>query len=603
MSSFSTNGREKITIWEDGHTQVYNTPTKGKAAIAEIWAPSPDDFNSYVYLDSRVPHPLVRGTSSQRKAFFTSFFGLNRIDAERKVFSAELQELLKTKQAYVELGKTLKNLTSDLMTPEQVGEMRDRYAKIKAKVTRLQELSVRAQEVKSIYDLGTYVYENVKAQGLDMPELSASTFSELAEKAAADLQEAKRELDRAQEWDQYIQDRREYVSALASLPLDEGDDPQAYIRGHRNYKKYHDQAISIKLELERLVEVDKPRPQDKPESDYEELVAERANLRAQLEHSHKFGSGKCHVCGQSVAVKDPRKLERRLDTITKALEDHARYQRYQSAKVKYLEYRTKSQELKEQLDKYNRACAKFKTHFQAFEGLRSLVEPERPGGEFIKLKVAKLRLDEAQKQARLYEFLTPHLESILAFNELTDSDLRLRKFDTSRLVSLQELQANRRAKLELHASVRAKAKEIQARMQEMEVELANEEPLRLLIKGYSDKAMKKMAIEAICSRLVGLLNHHGQPYLPGFVFEFQWNTQLAILAHRPNGDVSDVRKLSGAESLLFTLVLVMALSAFVPSRKKVSTLILDEPSASFSAETTRIFMKCCQTLTGSFPRS
>jgi len=79
-----------------------------------------------------------------------------------------------------------------------------------------------------------------------------------------------------------------------------------------------------------------------------------------------------------------------------------------------------------------------------------------------------------------------------------------------------------------------------------------------------------------------------------------WGAQIKILVHRPEG-VSDVRKLSGAESILFTLILVMSQLMFVPKSRRLSLLVLDEPTASFSEGTIELFRKLLPHLTQIIP--
>ena len=59
---------------------------------------------------------------------------------------------------------------------------------------------------------------------------------------------------------------------------------------------------------------------------------------------------------------------------------------------------------------------------------------------------------------------------------------------------------------------------------------------------------------------------------------------------------SDVRKLSGAESRLFTLILILALLSFVPSNKRPNLLLLDEPDSAMSNETAEAFYKIIKVL-------
>lgn len=107
--------------------------------------------------------------------------------------------------------------------------------------------------------------------------------------------------------------------------------------------------------------------------------------------------------------------------------------------------------------------------------------------------------------------------------------------------------------------------------------------------------MKKAMVQQISVKLCELLNYYAslvfeQPY----TFSLVWDSQIQLICERRVGKqslVSDVRKLSGAESKLFTVILVLSLLSFIPMEKRPSLMLLDEPTANMSAETTQAFMK------------
>jgi hypothetical protein len=88
----STRGKtEKIDVFEDGVDQKIRTIPQGKEFLSRAWPLTTTEYTTFVHLDARIPHPLVMGTSAARKEFFTSFFGLDRLDAERKLYEGDGQ--------------------------------------------------------------------------------------------------------------------------------------------------------------------------------------------------------------------------------------------------------------------------------------------------------------------------------------------------------------------------------------------------------------------------------------------------------------------------------------------------------------------------------
>jgi len=134
----------------------------------------------------------------------------------------------------------------------------------------------------------------------------------------------------------------------------------------------------------------------------------------------------------------------------------------------------------------------------------------------------------------------------------------------------------------------------------MKEELKEEEALRLLVEAYSDKNIKRDAVKAVSSRLMAEVNKYAKSIFPeDFDFEFKWeSSKVQLLVNRRYREgkktkvvTSDVRKLSGAESKLYTFVLVLAHLTFVPARKRSNVLILDEPDSNMSGETTESFKR------------
>jgi DNA repair exonuclease SbcCD ATPase subunit len=169
-----------------------------------------------------------------------------------------------------------------------------------------------------------------------------------------------------------------------------------------------------------------------------------------------------------------------------------------------------------------------------------------------------------------------------------------------RINEVHEKVSKLRARLEVNASVVGSLKKHKARLDEMKAELAEEEALKLLVEAYADKNMKRTAVKAISKRLMMGVNKYAKLIFPeDYEFDFIWDSsklQLMVYRKYQQGKKmkvlpSDVRKLSGAESKLFTFILVLALLAFVPAHKRSNVLILDEPTANFGAETTESFKK------------
>src|SRR5271165_5788878 len=60
----SMKGRsEKVNISVDGTPKEFRTPTIAKNYLKKAWPITQEEYNTYVHLDSRMPHPLVMGNT------------------------------------------------------------------------------------------------------------------------------------------------------------------------------------------------------------------------------------------------------------------------------------------------------------------------------------------------------------------------------------------------------------------------------------------------------------------------------------------------------------------------------------------------------------
>jgi hypothetical protein len=103
----------------------------------------------------------------------------------------------------------------------------------------------------------------------------------------------------------------------------------------------------------------------------------------------------------------------------------------------------------------------------------------------------------------------------------------------------------------------------------------------VLRKAFGPRGIRKQRVAEIGSALETTLNKYAEQ-----VFDFKisfeliiTDTKFQILAKR-NNKVSDVRRLSGAESRYFTLLLMITLLKYTPQSLRLDTVFLDEAEAS-----------------------
>jgi len=317
----------------------------------------------------------------------------------------------------------------------------------------------------------------------------------------------------------------------------------------------------------------------------------------QLEHAEQFAEGKCETCGQIVKVKDPKVLRIRVGKLRDQIEAHLEYERYRESYRAYWDAKQRAKDLQADYDAKTTRLKTLEPWTRINRELQALpVEPEPYTGKKLTTKIIKKCLEEVQEVRYALQHIKPHLETVIDFLALSKEDVSKARASEGLNDQMNEVQnklSRLMAKIELHRTIREQVHDMRTRLLEMKRELRDEPALKHLVAGYQDKNIKKMAVEAISQHLMELVNRYAQRILPEkFTFEFRWDTQIRILVHRHYGKkikTSDVRKLSGAESTLFTIILVCALLAFVPSSKRCNLMILDEPTARFSPAMEEVF--------------
>ena len=570
-SSFA--GKEKLQVLVDGEDKSGRTNTLTREVLPSYWPITQEEFSTYGYIDASVPHPLARGSSTERKNFFNTFFQLDQMDAEKKVFLKEMQELKKVKAAYAELEKIFAEIKGDMLSKEQRIELEEKLGVYQA---RLDKLTAESEESTRISSLMTF--KEFAKDMLDVINSTENAEDELLE-ARKTLAQAEETVDALADYKSYVRDMKAYREACEGLDMSR---PIGELEAA--YKKL----AKTEARLEVLSEVEKPVPPKKvvkPDGDLADIEATIRKTRHAISHAKKFATGVCNECGQPVKRVDVKKLQATLEEATNS----------ELAHVEYSVYSKKAKTYRELQAAYEEACTELAMLSDHLPGIQADADLYKKRSRLVKpTKVEKptvtVDVSKANEAVRILEFTVTHKENIEALRALPQgSDKKV--VDRRQLTSLQDRVYEVKTKLDLHNTVKSRATKIKTRLEELGNRLRHEEKLAVILEAYADKAMKKMAIEAISAQLVASINRYSSLVFDNYRFEFVWGTKIQLLVHRNGEPPTDVRKLSGAESMLFTIILVLSLLIFVPKNKRLSLLILDEPTASFSEGTTDLFNK------------
>lgn len=579
--------RETIKVIEDGNPIEHLTKTKAIDYIRSKWKISKAEFETFIHLDSRVPHPLVMGSSTERKHFFDDFFKLDRIDYERKLYLSELRKLATDKAIYTELLSSYRRQKAQKVDKKELANLANELKKKKAKRDRLQaqiEQVSRYKELKAIYN--------------SVPKIDIENNSERINKLKKEKQKLINLRSQSDAYANYLKILSRYKQALSSLSKLAKEEEEPKLRkGHQYWIQYNARFSDLQEDLMATIVGQKPVKPERSNKELAECLATVQRLKELIAQAQKFKSGVCPTCGSKVETDNLEDLQSQLEEAEADLERAKKWEKFLKQKENYLAQKAKRESLIEKAKELQNKVNKFEPYSQAFLQRSKLPsKPEKVQKPELDEEQIDERLDQLEEELRSRISVETNIEAIQEYLEWSGPT----SFDYDSYNQLNEKIAKLEALVELGKHSEQQLKDSVARLIELKKILEPEEALKSLVEIFSDHQLKKIMVTQISTRLCQLLNKYAAyVFNQDYKFDLVWDTQLQLICTRTVGSqrlVSDVRKLSGAESKLFTLILVLSLLSFMPTDKRPKVMILDEPSANFSTETTQSFIKLLDVL-------
>lgn len=561
------SGKADLELTVDGKDVAARTNAQIKKQATALWGVSQEEFATYGLVDSQVPHPLVKGGTTARKAFFNSFFGLDRMDEEKKIFAKKLSEIRKVKAAHAELESAFNSVRKDMLSKADRETLEIEIAadrELLDKLLRKQEKATDSQRIAAFADV------------------AKSKLTALSKSKVRDVLVIKKEIRATKAAREQLDEYNDYVRAHKRYKVSiEGLDMSKDISILKTNARAYESSVARLQNIGDLVEPVFSKKEPKaPSVSRTELEVTIRRLQHALEHSRKFAKGVCDTCGQEVKAKSPKLVKKELEDAETQLAVWDKVDEYTRSIKEYDVARKHYAKLKAEVKELKRNLPELEADALLYKKRSVLVKPTK-----VEKPEVSGDLRELENELELAAFAEDNADMITALKTYKPVD-----FNPKELNKVQERVYAKTARLDLHNSVKKRASDIRSRLQELEEAMAQQQMLEIILEGYADKAVKKMAIESISNHLMASVNKYAALVFENYTFEFVWGSQIQLLVHRPEG-TSDVRRLSGAESILFTLILILSLLVFVPKRKRLSLLILDEPYASFSEGTAELFTK------------
>lgn len=589
--------KNKYTVKENGVDVEYATKTKAVDFIKTIWPLSFEEYETFVHIDSRIAHPLVMGSTAVRKDFFTKFFGLDKVDAERKLYLAELAKLRETKKAYETLKSTLFMLSNDTLSSDQLDELKLKIDRLSVKLekakTKQKVLSAKAQ----LLDLAEMIKNTITM--LEKLKISSrEAIDEYRTKYTSYIAACNRIIQDNFEYSQYRKQLEKYESVTSQLSdTAKTVDRSSLLEAYSKYTELKHQLQQVNREIERLSSI---TPVEKPKAlsvDKEEILKTYYEYASLVEKNKQFKSGVCPTCHQPIKDLDyPAIVAKfaRVKSQKHLIEQYelrlAAYEKYSEQQDKLALHQAEQSRLSNQLESLQELA-------KAYKEVQHL--PEKP----VKVEQPSMTLDEANNKRKaiqtrldILESAKKYIEKIQEYWSLEDKTRPDLEAINSKINTANQRFYQYRSEYDIGRKNLDKLNQVQSELNELENQLKDVEPLEILIDLYQDKHLKKKIVQIIGNRLMELVNRYAsQVFTEDYRFELDWSTsQINIICTRKAGQrllVSDVRKLSGAESRLFTIILLLSLMSFIPTEKRPNVIIMDEADANLSSETIASFQK------------
>ena len=589
IRSFSPS--EKLTIFRDGKDQEYKDLKPAKAFFHKLIPYSVQEVKSLLYLDSRVPHPLIRGDNATRKEFFRRFFHMDAAPTMRKIVKAELDAIRESEGSITEVTSRLKMLR-ERSTSRDPEAIKARLDKLKIRAERLTKMSNDFMEVNRIYRgwiENRDILRSLKAFGITSKEDLDTRLEKLQSKASHLAVQLEK-------WDSYelaleknkknAEQRDRLEKLIGKKFLADPVAGKALCIARRKTCRVAVEDLQIELrEAEKLL-----KHCDAKAIETAELEA--GKLRRDISKLEK-AKDICPTCGgkfdNTHAKKELRILDGSLTDIQVFLEEAP-----EKAKATARTIRKVSGMISDIEDKiaFYTDQISYLNELEDLKASRQISPPTDTTREVLE----RLR-DSLKGKLKDLDGATDALRTKAKWIKLDDNQRELAKGDdpTPRLMEVSQKLGQLQSELIEAEALVKEISDLSARRLKLKEVIGEKAALDLLLEAFSKGGMESLMIKAITDRLAMLVNKYSKLVFPeDYRFSFELETQFSFLVHRKYGKgeaTSDVRKLSGAESLLFSLILYVALLSFLPETRRLNTLILDEPTATFGPEMIDSFVK------------
>jgi DNA repair exonuclease SbcCD ATPase subunit len=605
---------KRFEILKNGKTLNNRTLQWAQDRLKSIVGGSEEGFYSTRFIDSTIPHPLIVGSAATRQEYLVRLFKLENVDAIRKVLLVELRDVQKAGAAYREI----KNVFDS--QKEKAGSLKD----YDSNVELLKRLTAKQKKLLSALNRTQWVQSLLQFEERNERLLSKfdklttlGSFADDMEQLELKISKLVRQLKSASEWTEYKIERAQWKSRTKKLTAEleelgvaaDFDHDKILKRAKRSRAAQIDLGVvdaEIRQTRSRIEDLDLT-PVEKSRHDPDEIRKRLDSLRDELEHVSKFHSGKCPTCGSKVEARSKSEIKDEIEVQSKRLKAALRYKKFVEAEEQNQKLRSELSELKAKREELQAKCdpeiEKAAQVVYKFEE-----PPEKPRGEPIDATSIQEQLDKSRDRLSTFKQFRDVIDTIGELRSIRKEDREEAKSNIDLADKVQALNV-RVADLSARTVAQEQAirtlKDLAAKGTELKEKAKDEKVIKALIDAYSKKGLKRALMERGSKRLEHQLNKMSRLFFAeDLVFEFKYGSSVEILVHRKFGkkvQVSDVKRLSGAEKRMFTLLLVAASVALTPAADRPHEIVLDEPESNLGPDALANFIKVIPVLNRIIP--
>lgn len=560
----------KTTITTGATKTHVSRKTVSREEVAELVNIPPELWSATVHVSSVDSSPILRKTGAERCRFLEQAFDLTGSERKHAFVSERVSAIRGTTKELAALNDELRRLPENDSPDDVRGAVADLTKSVAGLEKRLAEAEQRLARFES---------------APPRPTKSADELRSIVKRARRALDSAQARHDAAErtaavraEWDAYRSRRRELVrDARVRTPSPRQiEDLLARDREHLEYAEaYESDARSADAWLRAAKRIAQRH------SVAYVSVRQLYSLSLGWASALRPGQNSCPVCGGKMSGRVDRAD---LDALKDALDGLS-----DSFDPMREKPRRSASEVRREVERLERALVVAEDAYEARRALADLREPSAPCPERVESRVDVSRvaqiLGRAEQALAAAEFWDEAGRRV-DVTALRESVAHSRKKYREASQALADLRATLR-ELERTASRR---EELRAKIATLTRELQLEPVYKALHLAYSPSGIRLQRLSEALEELVANLNASASFTRDAQTYSYKLsrNRDLSIMASNRHATY-DIRYLSGAESRLFTINLLLTLLPMLPSHKRTSLLVLDELEANMDAETRGVF--------------